>query len=173
MRAEKTQMIRDISDMLNETNYVYFISYKGLSVDKFSELRSKLHKNESECHVLKNRLIKKASELHGPEKIKDIDLKDDTAVVIGKGDAGAVAKIISEFSKTNEAVASKGGYFEGEVLAESDIKAIADLPSKEVLQAQLIGVIQAPARNLVTALNMAVSGIVNVLNAYKNKLEQE
>ena len=74
-------------------------------------------------------------------------------------------------AKKNDAVAPKGGYFEGVALSVSDVNDIAALPPKEVLQAQLLGVLQAPARDFVSLLNAKAATILNVLNAYKEKLE--
>lgn len=172
MRIEKTQMINDISDLLNDTDYVYFIKYRGLKVSAFTELRTKLSEHEASCHVLKNRLVKKAVELNGPEKLAEVDLKGDTAFITGHGDPSAVAKVIDDFAKTNQKVGAKGGFIENAILSEGDVKSIASLPPKEVLQAQLLGVLQAPMVNLASVLNAKVSSIVNVLNAYKNKQEE-
>jgi large subunit ribosomal protein L10 len=172
MRFEKTQMVNDIGKLLNDSAFVFFVTYKGLSVKKFSDFRNKLAECEASCHVLKNTLIKKAAELHGPAELADFELLNDTAMVTGNGDAGMVAKVIDNFFKANEEVAPKGGYMEGAALSETDVKDIAALPPREVLYAQIIGVIQAPARNFVSVLNNKASSIVNVLNNYKNKLEE-
>lgn len=100
-----------------------------------------------------------------------LELKNDTAMIYGKGDCSAVAKLISEFGKNCAVVQPKGGYLDGAVLGAAEIAALADLPAKPVLQAMLLGVLQAPSRNLVTVLNAKASSIVNVINAYKDKLE--
>ena len=100
-----------------------------------------------------------------------VDLTQSTAIVYGSGDCSAVAKIINEFGKKNEAVKAKGGYLDSKVLRSADVAALADLPAKPVLQAMLLGVMQAPARNLVTVLNAKVATIVNVINAYKDKVQ--
>ena len=172
MRTEKTQMVNDIGEIISKSSFLFFVNYKGLKVGDFSELRNRLAKHEAGCHVLKNRLIRKAAELQGIDALAQIKLKDDTAMIYGSGDAGTVAKVISEFFKAHEQLAPKGGFLEGEVLVKEDIDYIAALPSREVLYAQLIGVIQAPARNLVSVLNNKASEIVNVLNNYKSKLEE-
>lgn len=171
MRIEKKQMINDIGDLLNDTDYVYFIKYKGLPVSAFTEFRIKLSEHEAKCHVLKNRLIQKAVELKGPQELEQVELKGDTAIITGHGDAGIIAKVIYDFSKLNEQLGAKGGFIEKAILSEDDVKSIAALPPKEVLQAQLLSVLQAPMTNLVSVLNAKVSSIVNVLNAYKNKQE--
>jgi large subunit ribosomal protein L10 len=90
----------------------------------------------------------------------------------GGSDPGAVAKVLVEFGNSNEVVQAKGGMFEGAMLSAAEIADIAALPSKDILQAQLLGVLQAPARNLVSILNNKAASILNVLNAYKDKLEK-
>lgn len=172
MRVEKTQLVSDIGKTMKESDFLFLISYKGLNVARFSELRNILVEKNADCCVLKNRLIRKAAELNDFDDIAKMELTGDTALVSGKGDPGEVAKAIAVFGKEADAVAPKSGYLNGAVLTANDVKMIADLPSREVLFSQLIGVIQAPARNLVTVLNAKASEIVNVLNAYKNKLEE-
>jgi len=172
MRSEKLHLANYIGGLLKDSDYVYFISYKGLTVKAMTALRDKLAACTAECHVLKNTMIKKAAEQADIAAVAEMDLKDSTALVSGKGDAGAVAKVLVEFGKDFEAVAPKGGYFEGALLSVEDVKGIAKLPSKPVLQAMLLGVLQAPSRNLVTLLQAKAATIVNVLNAYKDTKQE-
>ncbi|MBN2640769.1 MAG: 50S ribosomal protein L10 [Victivallales bacterium] len=171
MRSEKKQLVGEIGQVLTDSAFVYFVSYKGLPVKHFTVLRDELAKHDARCIVLKNRLILKAAQLNDLSDLAGIDLADDTALISGTGDAGAVAKVIKDFNKSHNQVAAKAGMIEGGVLTAADVDAIAALPSKEALQAQLLGVLQAPARNLVSVLNNSVASIVNVLNNYKEKLE--
>ena len=171
MRSEKTHLVNYIGGLLKDSDFVYFVSYKGLNVADFADFRNKLAESNAECHVLKNRMIKKAAELFEVNVLSEFELKDSTALISGSGDPGAIAKIITQFGDKNKAVAPKGGYFEGAVLSVSDVNEIASLPPKEVLQAQLLGVLQAPARDFVCLLNAKAATILNVLNAYKDKLE--
>lgn len=159
--------------MLGAADFVYIISYKGLTVKKFREFRGELQKNQASCKVLKNTLIRKVFASKGIDALANnmAVFKNDTAVVFGNGDAGAVAKVIDKFAEANTVVTAKSGYLDGAVLSVADVKMIAELPPKEVLQAQLLGVLNAPAQNFVSVLHQAAAGIVNVLNAYKNKLE--
>jgi large subunit ribosomal protein L10 len=166
-------MVQDIGDMISGVSFIYFVKYKGLSVTEFSKFRNELAGQDTKCRVLKNSLIKKAVREKDFSELKNIELSGDTAMIFGSGDAGAIAKVIEEFSRKNNSVEAKSGYMEGMLLSGADIKDIASLPSKEVLQSQLIGVIQAPARNLASVLNAKVSSILNVINAYKNKLEEQ
>ena len=172
MRAEKTQLVNDIGRMLKDSDFVFFITYKGLAVKDFTAFRDELMKHKAHCHVLKNSLVKKAAEISGMGALASCELADDTAFVFGRDDAGAVAKVIDEFSKKNEKMTAKSGFMEGGILSGNEVKAIAALPTKEVLQAMLLGVLQATSRNLVSVLNAKVCSIVNVINAYKNKQEE-
>ena len=122
---------------------------------------------------MKNTLIKKACELLNINGADSIDFTQGTAMVFGKGDCSAVAKLLLEFGKKNDKLAAKGGYMEGEVLSSAQVGSLAELPSKPVLQAMLLGVLQAPSRNLVSVLNAKAASILNVLNAYKDKVENK
>jgi large subunit ribosomal protein L10 len=172
MRSEKTYLVNQIASGLTDSDYVYFVSFQGLKVKDFSGLRDELYKVNANCCVYKNSLIRKAVELNNVEALKDLAITGDVAMIYGSGDPGAVAKVLVEFGKSNEVVQAKGGMFEGAMLSPAEIADIAALPSKEVLQAQLLGVLQAPARNLVSILNNKAASILNVLNAYKDKLEK-
>lgn len=173
MRPERIQLFKDVSAMLSGADFVYVITYKGLTVEKFRQFRGDLSKNGAVCKVLKNTIVRKVLAEQGVEALAgNVKVfKGDTAVVFGNGDAGAVAKVIAKFSEANEIVTAKSGLVDGDVLSPADIKIIAELPAKEVLQAQLLGVLNAPAQNFVSVLHQACAGIVNVLNAQKNKLE--
>ena len=173
MRSEQTFLVRSIGRMISEADYCYFISYIGIPVKDFSVLRNQLAAQGAICHVLKNSLIKRAAAELNIEGIEAVDLKGGTAMVFGKGDCSAIAKVLKEFGKKNDKIQAKGGYLDGAILKSADISALADLPAKPVLQAMLLGVLNAPARNLVTVLNAKASSIVNVINAYKNKIEKQ
>ena len=168
MRSERIQIAKDIAALLTSSQFIYFVSYKGLKVADFNVFRSKL----AECHVFKNRVVTKVAELNGMTALAEYKLSGDTAVVVGT-DAGAAAKVIDTFSKDTKGVLSaKCGYIEGVMLSDKDVAAIAGLPSKDALRAQLLGLLVAVPTGLVRVLNAKASSIVNVINAYKNKLEQ-
>ena len=168
MRLEKKLLVGDISGVLQDSAYLYFVSYKGLKVKQFSAFRDELAKNDAQCTVLKNRLILKAAEQAELTELAGIALKGDTAMISGKGDAGAIAKVISTFSKENSEVVAKAGFVEGTILDEQGVKSIADLPSKAVLQGMLLRTLLAPATNLVGVLNNAGAQIVNVISNFKD-----
>ena len=173
MRQEKIQIGNDIAAMLTSSDFVYFVSYKGLSTAEMNNFRDKLYAAGANCHVLKNRVVRKVAELNGLEALANSKITGDTAVVVGNGDASAVAKVITEFTaSTKEVLAPKCGDFEGAMLSAAEIKAIADLPSKDALRAQLLGLLNAVPTGLVRVLSAKAGSIINVINAYKNKLEE-
>lgn len=159
--------------MISGADFVFMIGYKGLKVKDLSEFRAILAQQRgTECHILKNRLIKKAAEQLGIKGVAEMDLRGDTALILGRGDPGTVAKAIFAYAKTHESVVAKAGYLDGSVLAGKDIKLISDLPPIDVLRSQLLGLLQSSTVGLVTVLNAKLSELVNVLNAYKNKKDE-
>ncbi len=173
MRSEKLHLVNYIGSLIKEADYVYFVSFQGLKVKELAEFRTVLAAQGAECHVLKNTLIRKAGALLGAEALAELALAGDTALVCGKGDVSAAAKAITEFGKKYEKLAAKGGYFEGAVLSVQEVGEMAALPPKPVLQAQLLGVLNAPAQNLVRVLNAKAASILNVLSAYQEKIEKQ
>ena len=173
MRQEKIQLGNDIAALLTSSEFVYFVSYKGLTTAEMNQFRDKLYAAGANCHVLKNRVVRKVAEMNGLDALANTVITGDSAVVVGNGDASAVAKVITEFTaSTKEVLAPKCGYFEGAMLSAAEIKAIADLPSKDALRAQLLGLLNAVPTGLVRVLSAKAGSIINVINAYKNKLEE-
>ncbi len=170
MRIEKKQIVNDIGTILEDSAFLYMVTYKGLKVKDFDQLRTDLDKVEAKCHILKNSLISKAAEIKKMNDLASMELTGDTALISGTGDPGAVAKSLSDFAKKHDAVSFKGGYLEGAILNSADVESISKLPPKEILLAQLLGTLQAPASSLARLLNAKLSGIVYVLNSYKEKL---
>lgn len=171
MRVEKTQLVGDIGTLLDRAEFVFLVTYKGLTVKAFSLLRARLaERGGVECRVLKNRLIRKAAEQCGLTALAKLELRGDTALVVGQGDASLVAKILAAFAKEHNQVKPKAGVLDGRALTGGEILELASLPSREVLRAQLLGVLQAPSRNLVNVLYGKASQVVNLLHNYERKL---
>ncbi len=157
MRPERIQLLSDVNSMFADVDYAYFISYKGLNVVKFREFRAELAKSEATCKVLKNTIIRKAFEAKGFTDSQEIaSLKTDTAVVFGKGEGSAIAKVIKKFGEANTMVQAKCGLMEGAIVDAAYVNLIADLPSKDALRAQFLGVINAPVQNFVNVLDAVI-----------------
>ena len=174
-RIEKAVLHQHVVETFQEASYIYVITYMGLTVEKITEFRGKLRDLDARCLVLKNTFIKLGLDELDVELPEDLELTGDTAVVLGgeNSDLAAVAKIIKESGKENKIVEFKFGIVEGAFQEEAALKAIAELPPKEVILAELLGVIKAPAQRLVQTLTTSRSKMVWLLTNYQEKLNNE
>jgi large subunit ribosomal protein L10 len=172
MRPEKSQLASFVTDIIKDSSFLYFVSYKGLDVMQFSGLRVQIADAGSGCHVIKNTILKLGLNNAKIDIPNGFKFTGDTAIIFGDGDPGATAKVISNFSKKVDLLSFKASVIDGVLLSSTETEAFADLPSKEVLQAQLIGVLQAPMRNLAGVLNAKVASILYVLKSYLDKKEK-
>ena len=148
---EKIDAVSDLRGRLHGVKTVLLTEYRGLTVQQISELRKQLRAVSAEYKVVKNRLAKiaiSASEL----QVLTPQLTGPVAIVVSKDDPVAVAKAVSTFARTNQAFTIKGGYVDGRLMAPDALKALAELPSKEALRAQLVGAISGPLTQLVGLL---------------------
>ncbi|CAM4484015.1 50S ribosomal protein L10 [Paenibacillus tarimensis] len=148
---EKQQSVDEITAKLRESSCTVVADYRGLNVAQVTELRKQLREAGVEFQVLKNTLVRRAT---ANAELTELDavLTGPTAVAFSKEDAVAPAKILSDFAKKNEALKVKGGVVEGRVFDAAEMKALADLPSREGLLSMLLSVLQAPMRNFALAV---------------------
>jgi large subunit ribosomal protein L10 len=139
----KTKAVQNIEKQARESTGLIITSFKSLKTVEFNEMRAKLRPLKCEYRVVKNSLTRFALKNAGMPELADM-LEGPTAIVLERGDAMAATKAVFEFAKTHENLKINGGVFEGKVLSAKDLKAIASLPSKEVLLAKLLGTLQAP-----------------------------
>jgi large subunit ribosomal protein L10 len=165
MKAEKTLLIEDVLRRVNASPFLFVVDYTGLTVDKFEELRKRLRGAGAEIHVFKNTLVRKAAEKAGYPSDIGAALTGQTAVVTGEKDVCASAKVMKTFADEFEKPKMKAGVMDGKYLDPDALKALASLPSREVLLAQLLGVLQAPASKLVRLLNEPAASLARVLKA--------
>jgi len=156
MKALKTLLIDDLLQRVNASPFLFVVDYTGLKVDKFAELRKRLRVVGSEIHVFKNNLVKKAAEKAGYPGELGEHLTGQSAYVTGAKDVFGAAKILKNFHAEFEKPVMKVGVLDGNLLDAAAIKVLADLPSREVLLAQLLGVLQAPASALARVLQAKV-----------------
>jgi len=148
---EKIEAVEDLKARLDGVKTVLLTEYRGLSVQQIGELRKQLRAVSAEYKVVKNRLAKiaiSASEL----EVLTPQLTGPVALVISKDDPVAVAKAVSTFARTNQALTIKGGYVDGQFMQPDALKTLSELPSKEALRAQLVGAISGPLTQLVSLL---------------------
>jgi len=149
--ASKQQAVDEIVVKLRESSSTVIADYRGLNVAQVTELRKELREAGIEFQVLKNSLLRRATEkaeLNGLDEV----LTGPTAIAFSSEDAVAPAKILNTFAKKNDALKLKGGIVEGQVVSVEEIKALADLPSREGLLSMLLSVLQAPMRNFALAV---------------------
>lgn len=148
---EKVETVEEFRTSLDGVTTVLLTEYRGLTVQQISELRKQLRGVSAEYKVIKNRLARLAM---GTSKLEGLHehLKGPTGIVLSKQDPVAVAKTIHTFARTNQALAIKVGYVEGQVLPATGLRALADLPSKETLRSQIVGAVQGPLAQLVGLL---------------------
>jgi len=172
MRPEKQQLVADLRRLIEPCSGIFLISYKGLTVSQFAEFRSSLVEYGAECHVVPNRLLLRAAAECGLDELAGLALEEDNAIVTGGSDVVAIAKKVREFAKKHDAVAIKHGVLDGALISGQQVSDLADLPPREVLLAQLLGVLVAPAQQLVGVLNAKSASVVYALKAYLDKKEQ-
>jgi large subunit ribosomal protein L10 len=146
----KQQEVDVIASKLRESNCTVVADYRGLNVAQVTQLRKQLREAGVEFQVLKNSLVSRAA---ANAELSELDsvLTGPTAIAFGK-DVVAPAKILSDFAKKNDALKVKGGIVEGRFVDSAQIKALADLPSREGLLSMLLSVLQAPVRNFALAV---------------------
>ncbi|MCR5663082.1 MAG: 50S ribosomal protein L10 [bacterium] len=177
-RQRKEESLDLLRQCFEKSQIAIFTDYRGekngLTVKEISELRAKLRENNAEYRVAKNTLIRKTLHEAG---IKDADsyLEGPTAVTFGYGDPAAAAKTVIEFSKTqkpNNLPTIKAAIMENRLLSSDEIKAIAELPSLDVLRMQLLGLMLAPHRNIMGVINASGRSMATVLDAWNKKREE-
>jgi large subunit ribosomal protein L10 len=164
----KTKAVENLEKQARESAGLIITSFKALKTVEFNEMRAKLRPLKSEYRVVKNSLTRIALKNAGMEKLAEM-LNGPTALVLERGDAIAATKAVFEFAKTHENLKINGGIFEGKVLSAVELKAIASLPSREVLLAKLLGTLQAPMVNLVSVLQAPMRDLVGVLDQIAKK----
>jgi large subunit ribosomal protein L10 len=142
-RPEKVAIVAEVKEKISASQAVLITEYRGLKVKNLAELRRSLAPAGAEFKVYKNTLVRRAAEEAGIVGLAD-QLVGPTAVTFVQGDIAAAAKTLRDFAKTNPLLVIKGGALGTVLLSDKDVAALADLPSREVLLAQIAGAFQAP-----------------------------
>ena len=153
-RDEKETLVQQLNENFSQAKIAILTDYKGLKVSVFEQLRSELKKNNAEIRVAKNTLLRRAVTGTAFESMQE-DFKGATAVAVSFDDPVAPAKVLMDFVKGNPQLEIKGACLEGKSLSGTDLSALAKLPSREVLLAQLMSVMNA----VPTALVQVLSGV--------------
>jgi large subunit ribosomal protein L10 len=167
-RDEKAAVIDRIAGELEESQAVFAVDYRGITVSQVADLRARLRAADATFTVVKNSLTERAADKAGAEALKSV-LEGPTALTFVRGDAAAAAKALSDAQRVTEVLAFKGGLMDGQAVSADDIRAIAKLPSREVLYAQLVGTVASPLGTFVRTLNGLLSGIAVQLGQIRDQ----
>ena len=167
-KDSKAQVIADLAAKLANAKATFVADYRGLNVEQVNDLRGKLRNAGADYQVVKNTLLHLAAK-DTPQACLDPFLAGPTALAIAPSDPVAPAKVLSDFAKANAKFELKGGALEGRVLSVAEIVALADLPSREVLLAKMLGSMSAPATNFVGVLAAVPRSLVQVLAAIQDQ----
>ncbi len=164
----KKQAVSELSGKIKEAKAFILADYRGLTVQQDTELRKALREADVEYKVVKNSLVRLAMEENGLDAITPF-LEGPTSIALSNTDPVAPAKVLSEYAKKFEKLELKVGVVEGKVIDINGIKALADLPPREVLIAKVLGGFNAPISGLVNVLIGNIRGLVVALNAIAEK----
>lgn len=171
-REEKAKIIEEIKQNAEQSAIAIITDFKGLTVEEMTQLRVMLREQNVGFKVVKNTLARIAFE---QTQHKDLaaKFKDNCAVVFGFDDPVVAAKVIMDYAKKNKKFEARVASLEGKLLEAENLKALAELPSKEQLLAKLLGTMQAVPGNFVSLFANLLRNFLYALNAIKDKKEQE
>ena len=157
-RDQKAAVVQEIAADIEGAEAVFAVDYRGISVPQAAELRTKLREADASFRIVKNSLTERAADQAGADALREL-LEGPTALTFVRGDAALAAKALNDFRRANDLLEFKGGTMNGETLSVDQIVAIARLPAREVLHAQLVGTVAAPLTGLVRGLNALIAGL--------------
>ncbi len=170
-KENKQQVVTELHDKLLRAKAVFLADFRGMDVGKATDLRNELRKASVEYKVVKNTLLDLASRDTDKAELSS-HYVGPTAIALSYDDPVSAAKVLSRFAKEQQATFKlKAGVLSGKIISVADIQALADLPSREVLLAKLLGTIQAPTANFVGVLAAVPGSFVRLLGAIKAQKE--
>ena len=163
-KEQKAERVAQIAEAIRESEAVFAVDYRGISVPQAAELRTKLIEAGARFSVVKNTLTQRAVDDVGADTLKEF-LEGPTAFtfVSAEGDVAMAAKALSQFRRANDVLEFKGGIMSGEALSIEQLESIARLPALEVLHGQMVGVLASPITGLVRGLNQLIGGLAIAL----------
>lgn len=170
-REEKGILIEELRERLRGTDLVIVTDYRGLTVGQMQTLRRDLRAAGGQFKVAKNTLLRLAAERENQTDLSPL-IDGPTGIAFADGDMVTVAKALTAFAKSVDALEVRGGLMNGQGISAADVDALASLPSREELLAKVLGSMQAPATNLVGVLNGVARSLAYVLQARAEQLQQ-
>ena len=169
-RDQKAAAIAEIAAHIDESQAVFAVDYKGISVPQAAELRAKLRESDATFKVVKNSLTERAADQAGAATLKEL-LQGPTALTFVRGDIATAAKALADYGRATQLLPFKGGLMDGAALDPDQIRSLSRLPSREALYGQLVGVVASPVSGLVRTLGALVGGLAVALGQVREKKE--
>jgi large subunit ribosomal protein L10 len=169
-RDQKAVAIAEIASNIDESDAIFAVDYRGITVAQVAELRAKLRESDATFKVVKNSLTERAADQVGAETLKAF-LTGPTALTFVRGDVASAAKAVADYGRASQLLPFKGGLMGGAELDVDQIRSLSRLPSREVLYGQLVGVVASPVSGLVRTLNALISGVAVALGQVQAKKE--
>jgi large subunit ribosomal protein L10 len=165
----KRQIVAELKATLEDTQMAFVIDYQGLSVAEITDLRNRLRPVGATCKVTKNTFMRLA--VDGNETWQPLSeyAAGSSAFIFVKGDMSGAIKAYHEFQKVSKKTELRGGALDGSLLSQADVKAIGDLPSKEVLMSQIAGALNAITAKIAIGVKEVPSSIARGIKAYSEK----
>jgi large subunit ribosomal protein L10 len=167
-KEQKEEFVRDFRRKLDRAEVAMVSTFVGLNVGQINTLRRDLRHADSEMKVVKNNLIKLAAKGTPCEKLEDLFVGPN-ALVLGYKDPVASARILVRYSETHPALTIKGGILQGKWISAAEVASLSRLPAREVLLAQLLGLLKGPQRNFASLLAAVPRQLLHVLKAKAEK----
>lgn len=169
-KEAKSQVVSEVKEDLVNASCIIVTDYRGLNVEQMTKLRSALHAEKVKYMVVKNTLAEIAAREAGMEDLKTY-LEGPTAIAYGFDDPTVPARVMTKFAKEFDKLELKGGMMDGRLLDLAQIKALSDLPSREVLLGTVAGALAAPMTGFAGALQGVLRKFVYALNAVREQKE--
>jgi large subunit ribosomal protein L10 len=167
-REQKAAAVAEIAESLRESEAVFAIDFRGISVPQAAELRTRLRDADAVFRVVKNSLTERAADEVGADTLKAL-LEGPTALTFVRGDAAVAAKTLQTFRRETDLLEFKGGLLGREAVDSDQLLALARLPARDVLYGQLVGVVASPITGLVRGLNALIAGLALQLGQIAEK----
>jgi large subunit ribosomal protein L10 len=169
-RDQKAAAIAEIAAQIDESQAIFAVDYRGISVAQAAELRSKLREGDATFKVVKNSLTERAADQVGAEPLNAF-LAGPTALTFVRGDIATAAKAIADYARATQLLPFKGGLMGGDTLDVDQIRSLSRLPARDVLYGQLVGVIASPVSGLVRTMSALLGGLASALGQVRDKKE--
>jgi len=169
-RDQKAAAIAEIANHIDESEAIFAVDYRGITVPQVAELRAKLREADATFKVVKNSLTERAADQVGAEPLKEY-LSGPTALTFVRGDVALAAKAVADYARATQLLPFKGGLMGGQEIDVEQIRSLSRLPSREVLYGQLVGLVASPVSGLVRTLNALLGGLAVALGQVNQKKE--